>query len=271
MTSSEITAHLDDYLFLTFELLDSFASFKSESRIQDVLHRLLKKDGFLQEAVERLAAQQEMQKKISELRTEISRIDSAIMSFGDHLGNLEQSLYDAVHSQEENALKNLDGHVTQQTFKVHEVAALAEKLALMSAAPADFIERHGMSLCRPPAPQEDLLTFCRLHHTTEVILNPTFSLPEPKPSEPENSPASTVTSLPESLSTLDTLKPPPSWKPGDPLPLEHLKLLSSMSQPHASLPRTRGPEIRSAISFADALNPDLEESSDSSEGEDEED
>lgn len=54
---------------------------------------------------------------------------------------------------------------------VHDLLVLAERLALVSAAPADFIEHNGVSLCRPPAPLEDMMGASRLHFSVEGCAN----------------------------------------------------------------------------------------------------
>ncbi len=46
---------------------------------------------------------------------------------------------------------------------MESVLLFAERLGLMSFAPADYIERKGLTLCRPPAPLEELMGLSRLH------------------------------------------------------------------------------------------------------------
>ena len=68
-----------------------------------------------------------------------------------------------------------------ESFNVHQVLVFAERLGLMSVAPADYVDSNGMSLCRPPvcichqnrllmslqAPLEDLMSASRLHLSVE--------------------------------------------------------------------------------------------------------
>jgi len=95
------------------------------------------------------------------MQNELSELDTRIIHFANQLGTLEQTLNDAII--DEKVAKSVDGLITQQRFSVREVTAFAEKLGLMSAAPADFIERNGISPCRPPAPLEDLMGQSCLH------------------------------------------------------------------------------------------------------------
>jgi len=172
-------------------------------------------------------------KKIADLRAEIASTDMAIIEFATKLGQLEQKLHDA--TTDRKTLKDLDGIVTKQSFTVDEVMIFAERLGLMSFAPSDYLEQKGMSPQKPPAPQEDTISTCINHlHISELLKLAEAEELESK-NKQENKDAMDIDGKNESEKKegqVESFKPPPGWKPGDPLRPEHLQFLYKMSTLH---------------------------------------
>jgi len=227
----QLRVHLEDFAVLVFSLLECASSPDLRIKMPTLMDKLLHKNILLQHAVSTLLVHQEFQRKIYQMQKELSELDTKIIHFTNQLGALEQTLNDAI--VDEKISKSVDGVITQQRFSVHEVAAFAEKLGLMSVAPADFIERNGISPCRPPAPLEDLIGQSRLHLPlhgllSSVLLDETSKgvqsqekLPTAFFSPLAHVSASTSSSSPFS----DLFKPPVGWKPGDVVTAEHLASL----------------------------------------------
>jgi len=189
----------------------------------------------LQDAVDKLVAHQKFQKKIQQLRAEIASTDIAIIDFASKLGQLEQKLHEA--TTDRKTLKDLDGIITKQDFTVDEVMVFAERLGLMSFAPSDYLEQKGMSPQKPPAPQEDTISTSINHLQLPDLLKLVEAEELERKKKQESEKKADEMEI-DSLAGKDVekkdgkvadFKPPPGWKPGDPLRPEHLQYLYKMS------------------------------------------
>lgn len=130
---------------------------------------LIRKDELLQESVNKLVEQVRFQLKLKALKEEIQGLDSQIIGFAQHLGDLEQRLHDAV--VDERTLRNIDGQVTKQACSVHDVTVLAEKLGQRSFAPVIYQEKTGMAeRIRPPNPIDREMGRSLLHLSLNELL-----------------------------------------------------------------------------------------------------
>lgn len=129
---------------------------------------LLAKDRLLQAAVDKLISQQRFQRRLAQLADAVSRADQHIVDFATRLGRREQTLHDAVHRH--SAPESTLGSVTPQPFSVDEVSTFAERLATMSFAPADYIERKGLAAHKPPAPLESSMSASFLNLSIDELL-----------------------------------------------------------------------------------------------------
>lgn len=168
-----LSHHLSDYLILTDKLLVTLLNFQNDQSGgavgREVMDKILRKDSLIQDAVTKLVEHQQFQQKIIGVQQEIGELDAKIISFARQLGDLEQKIHDVV--TDEKTLKNLDGIITKQSFGVRDVTIFAEKLATMSFAPADYMEKKGMSAThQPPQTVESHMGVSMLHCSVEELL-----------------------------------------------------------------------------------------------------
>lgn len=195
-----LSLHLDDYVALVTQLFESFdpavsgasahaavsvaspsssvgaaaaiTAAQAHVSTDAVMARIVRKDQLLQEAVARLLRHQELEKALRAKWLEASRLDAQLVDFCSRLGQLEQNLLDA-SSDPPGLVRGLGGaHVERQRFRARDVTVFAERLARMSFAPADHLERKAVlheSVTRPPAPLEKLMAGSLLHLTPDEL------------------------------------------------------------------------------------------------------
>lgn len=169
----QVSIHLADYARFADQLLNALATMsaprRSHNEVDLVMNGLIRKDELLQESVNKLIDQVNFQLKLKAMKEEIKALDSQIIGFAEHLGQLEQTMHDAV--TDERTLKNIDGHITKQSFSVHDVTVLAERLGQRSFAPVIYQEKTGMSeRIRPPNPIEREMGHSLLHLSLDELL-----------------------------------------------------------------------------------------------------
>jgi len=169
----QVSIHLSEYARSVDGLLSAVANVSAPRRphneVEHLMGALIRKDEMLQESVNKLINQVNFQLQIKAMKEEIKSLDSQIIGFAEHLGQLEQTLHDAV--TDERTLKNIDGHITKQSFSVHDVTVLAEKLGQRSFAPVIYQEKTGMAeRIRPPNPIEREMGHSLLHLSLEELL-----------------------------------------------------------------------------------------------------
>lgn len=223
-----LKSHLDDYVVILDHLVAGFSRAQTKRvDFEDIINRLVEKDRYIQCEVEKLIAHQAFQARITEVQKEINQLDGTIVGFGARLAQLEQRLHEGVN--DERTLKNLDGAITKQPFGIDEVCIFAEKLACMSFAPADYLERKGMNTMRyqRPHPDEEAIRASSLRHSIDDLLEFARQNKEAVKKETEDSKAATAAAIgevPRSLSfggdvkfdadaPINTLVPPEGWQP----------------------------------------------------------
>jgi len=245
-TKQALTDHLYDTVQLFGQLLKSLDGSHTDKTTQQILVELVEKEDVMQQIAIRLERQQQVQQSISLLRELIQDADTRIMNLARSLGDMEQRLNDAQHDRK--ALTNVEGVVTKQSFSVSDLTVLAERLAMMSFSPADFLERKGVSLSKPPAPLEAAESVSRLHIPLADLVAG-VELEERIRAEKEAQEAQVAEISEEALLSLSALS---GWKPGDPIPSHHLAALSEVTTGHTNhVTKSTAPQLDSF-----ELNPD---------------
>jgi hypothetical protein len=163
-----VSQHLGDYASGVEGLLNALVNVKGHD-VEDIIEKLICKDSLLQEAVAQLSEHRQREQQIEAVRAEIRELDEQVIGFTCKLGDMEQDLHDAVTDL--TTLTTLDGDITQQRFAVRDMTILAEKLGQRSFAPADYIEKKGLSTHhRPPQPIETEMAASRLHLDLDELL-----------------------------------------------------------------------------------------------------
>lgn len=194
-----LAAHLDDYVTLVEQLFESFdpavsganaltphssshaaataaaaaaAAATAATSTDTIMTRLIRKDQLLQEAVAKLLAHQALHRSLREKWRKLAELDHELVGFCSKLGQLEHALMEC-SSAEPGLVKGLGGaSLTSQPVRAVDVTLFAERLARMSFAPADHLERKAVlhdSVTRPPAPLEKLMAGSMLHLTAEEM------------------------------------------------------------------------------------------------------
>eukprot|EP00474_Spongospora_subterranea_P009627 CRZ10085.1 hypothetical protein [Spongospora subterranea] len=161
-----VQVHLNDIMCQAQWLLEALSN-QNLAAVSTLTQQILAKNGHIQTIVTHLIGIYEAEERISDMKKRIENVDSRIIAFASQLGNLESSLYESV--LEIPKCVNIDGKSRNETCSVQDLLVLSERLALVSSAPADFIEHNGVSICRPPAPLEDLMAASRLHLSVEEL------------------------------------------------------------------------------------------------------
>lgn len=214
-----LNSHLDDYVVLLEHLLTGFSRHSNGNNdFKGIIKRLVDKDTYIQESLEQLIAHQAFQARISAVQNEIKQLDGTIVSFGHQLAELEQRLYEGV--SDERTLKNLDGVITKQPFSLDEVLVFAEKLACMSFAPADYLERKGMNPMRyhRPHPDDNAIVESALRYSLDDLVEFARQNKAAENAVPEAESKEESLSLSAANTTFDpdapvnAIVPPKDWK-----------------------------------------------------------
>jgi hypothetical protein len=153
------------------------------SDVKTAVDSLVETDTVLLQTLDALATHQAIQGRVARLEAAIAQKDHTIASFGHNIATLESSLFDAIRKSKEatTATSNTTNVVgegqgeSQSLPTAHDVLVLAERLALMSHAPA-YRMRSGMdgfAVTKPPGPQVGQhggsVDNSRLHMTVEEL------------------------------------------------------------------------------------------------------
>lgn len=112
-----------------------------------------------------------MEAKNAALREEISVCDDRISEFATQIDSLDDVLYHARTTQGPGKPLFADTRPSPatETFSVHQITLLAERLGIMSHPP-DFTERQGLNIYKAPGPREELMCASILRHTPQELL-----------------------------------------------------------------------------------------------------
>jgi hypothetical protein len=172
---NDLRSSIKEYIALIDNVINSLdSSILLQSHGQKphkTLQLLLEEEVKLQAVVDKLIINQTLQHEIRSVQTQIANADQEILKFATELGNFEQSLYENANTRHQDKVTNLQGKLTQNKFTIHELLVLAEKLGLMSFAPADFLERKGKTTnVKPPAPLEQIMPAAKLNLSVQELL-----------------------------------------------------------------------------------------------------
>jgi len=192
--SNLLLGYLDQLERQLQDLLAAYASEGGHTQLPTLMERMVATDQLIQRGVAKLLVQQSLERKVSQLQQEERALDSMVSEFVSKLSNHQQKLDDLLN-QATNPNLTLSAATELATSgsatrtgaapgskpTVEDVLVLASRLALMSFAPADYLERRGLSICRPPAPLDPLMAVSRLHLTTKELAalaksNPTSTI-----------------------------------------------------------------------------------------------
>ena len=187
---SSLLSHLSDYLVLIDGLFESLgSSYAGSGATLTICDKIIRKEELMQIDVDQIIQQQQQQRQLQQLQQQITNIDTTIIQFACKLQTFEQQLHQQTtgikhqrYTTSANSLSlSLSSSLTSPSpspslspsapsSSVRSICLLSEKVGLMSFAPADFIERKGLVLSRPPAPLEAQMGNSILHTSIQQLI-----------------------------------------------------------------------------------------------------
>lgn len=171
-----LSVHLNDYLVLIDGLLESLeSSYAGSGATQTIMDKIIRKEELMQECLDQLVHHQHLHQQLHSLQTQIQQVDNEIIDFACQLGHLEHQLQHqaaaaAASASSPSISSPSSSSRSSSGLSVDSICVLSEKVGLMSFAPADFIERKGLVLSRPPAPLEAQMGNSLLQLSLEQLL-----------------------------------------------------------------------------------------------------